>query len=115
MLDHHGATVKRFLTAYRKATRDYYAAFTDAHGMRKNEATAAATVAMIAKWVEQSPERVKLGLPFVDREGRVDMPAMQQQIDWYHSIGAVKKPVAASTVVDGRYALERGAVHASMH
>jgi NitT/TauT family transport system substrate-binding protein len=115
MLDNHPDTVRRFLAAYRKATRDYYAAFTDAQGKRKDEPTAAATIAMIAKWVDQSPERVKLGLPYVDREGRVDMMAMQDQIDWYHAIGAVKTKVPASTVIDKRYAREIHEIRTAAH
>lgn len=106
MIEHHPKTVKRFLIAYRKATRDYYNAFTDAQGKRKNEATAPATLAMIAKWVHESPARVKLGLPYIDREGRVDMAAVQDQINWYRSIGAIKPKVLASNIVDKRFAIE---------
>jgi NitT/TauT family transport system substrate-binding protein len=106
MIEHHPGTVKRFLIAYRKAARDYYNAFTDAQGKRKDEPTAAATLAMIAKWVGQAPARVKLGLPYIDREGRVDMAAVQDQIDWYHSIGAIKPKVLASDIVDKRFAIE---------
>jgi len=106
MLDRHADTVKRFLAAYRLAVRDYYAAFTDAQGTRKDEPTAAATLDMIAKWVGQPPERVKLGLPYFDRDARIDMAAIQDQINWYRSIGAIKTHVRASKVVDHRYAIE---------
>jgi NitT/TauT family transport system substrate-binding protein len=115
MIEHHPATVKRFLAAYRKATRDYHDAFTDPHGKREDEPTAAATVAMIADWVHQSPERVKLGLPYIDREGRVDMRAVQDQIDWYHSIGAIKPKVRASEIVDKRFAIEIAPKHVAAH
>ena len=107
MLDNHPDTVKRFLTAYRKATRDYYEAFTDKQGMRKDQATAAATLDIIAKWIGQPAERVKLGLPYVDREGRVDTAALQDQIDWYRSIGAIKTELKVASVVDKRFATKR--------
>lgn len=107
MVDHHGDTVKKFLAAYRKGTRDYFAAFTDAHGMRKDGPTSAATIAMIAQWVGQPPERVALGLAYFDRDGRVDMAATQKQIDWYRSIGAIKSDLKATTVVDKRFAIAR--------
>jgi len=103
MLDHHADTVQRFLAAYRKAVGDYYQAFTDAAGKRVDEPAAAATLDIIAKWVGQPIARVKLGLPYFDRGARVDMAATQDQIDWYHSIGAIKTTMLASTVVDARY------------
>ncbi len=105
-IEHHPKTVKRFLAAYRKATRDYYNAFTDAQGKRKDGPTAPATLALIAKWVHQPASRVKLGLPYIDREGRIDMAAIQDQINWYHSIGAIKPKVLASNVVAKRFAME---------
>lgn len=107
ILDHHGDTVKRFLAAYRKATRDYFAAFTNGHDMRQDGPTAAATLDMIAKWVGQTPEQVKLGLAYFDREGRVDMAATQKQIDWYRSIGAIKDDLRATKVIDTRFATAR--------
>lgn len=115
VLAHHADTVKRFLAAYRKATRDYYAAFTDAQGKRQDQATAAATLDMIAKWIGQPAERVKLGLPYIDPAGRVDMAAIQDQIDWYHSIGAIKTSLKAATVVDRRFALERKETQTASH
>ena len=90
--------------AMRKADQDYYAAFTDAQELRKDGPTAAETLAMIAKFLDQSVDTVKLGLPYIDREGRVDMDAVQTQIDWYRGIGAIKGEMQASTVVDSRYA-----------
>jgi NitT/TauT family transport system substrate-binding protein len=115
MLDHHAATVKRFLAAYSKATRDYYDAFTDSQGTRQDQATAAATLDMIAKWIGQPAERVKLGLPYVDREGRVDTAALQDQIDWYRSVGAIKTELKVARVVDNRFAKDRKQVRAATH
>jgi NitT/TauT family transport system substrate-binding protein len=107
MVDNHGDTVKKFLAAMRKAYHDYYDAFTDEKGLRKDGPTADAALDMIAKWLGQSPDRVKLGLPEIDRDGRVDMAAVQDQIDWYRSISAIKTELRATAVVDKRYAIER--------
>jgi NitT/TauT family transport system substrate-binding protein len=115
MLDHHGDTVRRFLAAYRKAVADYYAAFTDAQGMRNDGPTASAVLETIANWIGQPAERVRLGLPYFDREARVDMAATQDQINWYRSIGAIKGNVLATTVVDKRFALENPETHAEAH
>lgn len=115
MVDNHGETVKKFLAAMRKAYHDYYDAFTDEKGLRKDGPTADATLAMIAKFLDQAPDKVKLGLPEIDRDGRVDMPAVQDQIDWYRSIGAIKGELSATTVVDERYATKLPEAHAAAH
>jgi NitT/TauT family transport system substrate-binding protein len=103
LVDHHGDTVKRFLVAYRKGVRDYYDAFTDAQGRRQNGPTAPAMLDIIATYIGQPVERVTLGLPYFDRDARVDVAATQQQIDWYRSIGAIKGDVRAATVLDQRF------------
>lgn len=100
MVDRHPDAVTRFLAAYHKGVKDYYAAFTDAHGLRKDEPTAPAVLKIIATWVDQPEARVKLGLPYFDRDARIDMAAVQRQLDWYHAIGAMKHQVQATTVVD---------------
>jgi NitT/TauT family transport system substrate-binding protein len=115
MLDNHPDTVKHFLAALDKASRDYYDAFTDAQGMEHENPSASATLEMIAKWLGQPPERVKLGLPYFDRDDRVDMAAVQDQLDWYHSIGAIKTEVKAAAVVDKRYAVERPETRTAAH
>jgi NitT/TauT family transport system substrate-binding protein len=107
MADNHGDRVKRFLAAYRNAVHDYDDAFTDDKGMRKDEPTAAAILDIIAKFVDQPPERVKLGLPYFDRDARIDVPAIQKQIDWYRSFGAIKSEMLATTILDMRYVIER--------
>ncbi len=115
MLDNHADTVKHFLAAYRKAVRDYYRAFTDAQAQRHDEATAPAMLDIVANWIGQAPERVKLGLPYFDPEARVDMASVQDQLDWYRSIGAIKENLLAAAVVDKRFAVERPAVSAATH
>ena len=115
MVDNHADTVKRFLVAYRKAVRDYYSAFADAQGLRKDGPSAATTLSIIASWIDQPAERVKLGLPYFDPEARVDMAATQDQIDWYRSIGAIKDNLLAPDVVDKRFAVERPEARAAAH
>ena len=115
MVDNHADTVKRFLSAYRKAVADYYRAFTDAQGLRQDQPTAPAMLDIIAAWVGQPPERVKLGLPYFDREARVDMAAVQDQLDWYRSIGAIKESLVAGAIVDTRFAVARPEARAAVH
>lgn len=106
ILDKQPDTVKRFLAAMRKADEDYYDAFTDRDGRRHDGPSAKATLDIIAQWIGQPAETAVRGLPYVEREGRTDGPGMQSQIDWYHSIGAIKNDVRVSAVVDKRYAIE---------
>jgi len=115
MLDNHGDTVRRFLAAMRKASRDYYDAFTNKQDMREDGPTADAVLKEIADWIGQPAPRIKLGLPYFDREGRIDMAATQDQVDWYRSIGAIKAKVLAGDIVDKRYAIERPETQAAAH
>jgi NitT/TauT family transport system substrate-binding protein len=115
LLDRHSDTAQRFLIAYRKAAHDYYRAFTNAQDRREDGPTAPAVLDIIAKWLDQPAERVKLGLPYVDPDARIDMAAVQDQLDWYHSIGAIKGEALAATVVDTRFAIERTATREATH
>jgi NitT/TauT family transport system substrate-binding protein len=115
MVDHHGETVRRLLAAYRKGVHDYYDAFTDARGRRKDGPTAPAMIDIIANYVAQPAERVALGLPYFDRDARIDVPAIQQQLDWYGSIGAIKGKVAAAAVLDERFVVARPETPAASH
>ncbi|HUB98173.1 MAG TPA: ABC transporter substrate-binding protein [Stellaceae bacterium] len=105
--DHHADATKRLLSAYRKGVNDYYDAFTDAAGLRKDGPTAPAMLDIIAKFVGQSTDRVDLSLAYYDREARIDVLQIQEQIDWYRSIGAIKGEVKAPEVLDMRYVVER--------
>lgn len=103
LADKNGGTVRHLLAAYRNGVHDYYDAFTDADGKRKDGPTAPAILAIIANYVGQPVERVKQGLPYFDRDARIDVAGTQQQLDWYRSFGAIKGAVEASTVLDKRY------------
>jgi NitT/TauT family transport system substrate-binding protein len=110
---HHADTVKRFVTAYREASRDFYNAFTDAHGNRQDQPSAPAVLDIIAKYVNQPVARVKLGLPYFDPDAALDPTAIQEIIDWYRAIGALKPKVLASQVIDKRYVPLRSAKSAA--
>ena len=107
MSDNHGDTVRHFLAAYRHAVHDYYDTFADQSGKRKDGPGAPAMLDIIAKYVGQPAERVALGLPYIDRDARIDVPELQKQIDWYRSFGAIKGDMLATAVLDMRYVIER--------
>lgn len=115
MVENHGDTVRRLLAAYRSAVHDYDDAFTDTDGKRKDGPTAPAILAILAAYTGQPAERIALGLPYFDRDARIDMTATQDQLDWYHSIGAIKDTALVTTVVDKRFAVERPETRAAAH
>ncbi len=95
--------VERCLGALRKASRDYYEAFTAADGTRKDGPTAPAILAMIAKYTGQSAEQVRLGLPYMDPEARLDVKDILRQVEWYRSQGMLKAAVDRDQLIDKRY------------
>jgi NitT/TauT family transport system substrate-binding protein len=101
--DGKGATVERVLRALRKGARDYHDAFTDKSGRRNDEASAPEMLDIIAKYISQPVQRVKLGLPYFDADLRVDVKDVQRQIDWYRAQGLLKTEVNAAQILDKRY------------
>lgn len=99
------ALVSRFLRALRNGAKAYHDAFTDARGHRLDGPTAAATTALIAKYVDQSPEQVARGISYIDADLRIDAKDIRRQVDWFHAQGMVKGKVDVDTLIDQRYAL----------
>ena len=65
--------------------------------------TAAATVALIAKYVEQSPAQVRAGIAYIDPQLRVNVADVLRQIGWYTAQGMLKSDVDGSQIIDRRY------------
>ncbi len=97
--------IERFLRAYRKGARDYHDAVTDSSGKRKDGPAAEAMITILAKYTKQSPEEVKLGIPYVDAEGRLDVKDILHQIAFYKAQGMVKEQVDGAALIDQRYVL----------
>lgn len=100
-----GDTVNHFLRAYIKGIHDYHDAFTGPDEKRKDMPTAPEVLAVIAKYVSQTPEQLARAVPYIDREGRVDFKDIRHQIAWYKSQGMLKEPVDADQIIDKRYAV----------
>jgi NitT/TauT family transport system substrate-binding protein len=97
--------VERFLRAYRKGAKELHDAFTGPDGRRQDGAAAPDILAIIAKYSKQSIEQARLGIPYVDPEGRLDEPDVLHQIAWYRSQNMLKGEVNGDTVIDKRYAI----------
>jgi NitT/TauT family transport system substrate-binding protein len=95
--------VERFLRAYRKGARDYHDAVTGPDGERADGPGFKEIVAIIAKYVEQPPQRVAQGLPYVDAQARLDVKDILHQVSWYKTRGLVKANIKAEPIIDRRY------------
>ena len=102
--DNRGDMVKRFLTAYRHGAKDYHDAVTGPGEKRQDGPGTDAMLAILAKYIGQTPEQLKPGISYVDAEVRLDQHDVQHQIDWYKSQGQVKGDLKASALIDKRYA-----------
>jgi NitT/TauT family transport system substrate-binding protein len=96
-------TVERFLRAYRSGARLYHDAFIGPNGERRDGKDAPEIVALLGKAVGLGIEDVKLGIAYMDPEGRLDVKDVLRQIDWFRSQGMVKPGIDAAAVIDGRY------------
>jgi len=95
--------LRRFLRAYAKGAKDFHDAFTGPDERPQDGPTAAATVALIAKWVEQSPEQVRGGIAYIDPELCVNVADVMRQIAWYKSQGMLKADIDGNQIIDKRY------------
>jgi NitT/TauT family transport system substrate-binding protein len=95
--------VNRFLDAYRTGTRDYHDLLLPAVKDGTASVATAVLIASIARHTEQSADQVLTGLPFVDRDGRLDVGSVRDQIRWYRERGFIDQGVTLEDVVDGRF------------
>lgn len=98
-------TVERFLRAYRKSARLYHDAFTGPDGKRRDGAEASEILALLAKDLDLSLEDVKLGISYIDPDGRLDVADVKRQIEWFKAQGMVKPGVDAGSVIDTRFVM----------
>ena len=101
--DSRADLVTRFLRAYRKGTRDYHDAFVGPDGKRADGPTAPQILAIIAKYLGQTPAQVAPEIPYIDRDARLDVKDVLHQIAWFKSQGMVKGEVDGDAIIDKRY------------
>jgi NitT/TauT family transport system substrate-binding protein len=103
--DTRGDTVKRFIRAYVRGLHDYHDAFTGPDEKRQDTATAPEILAILSKYVGQTPDQLRRAVPYIDREGRLDFKDVLHQIAWYRSQGMLKDDFDADSIIDKRYAV----------
>jgi NitT/TauT family transport system substrate-binding protein len=101
MIAERRAVVEKFIRAYRKGAYDYHVAFNardkgqEIRGPGYDEA-----IAILSKVLEQPPERVKVGLPFVDPEARLNVGDVYNQVAFWQGQGLVDRNVDAKAILD---------------
>jgi NitT/TauT family transport system substrate-binding protein len=98
-------TVERWLKAFRNAAHDYHDAFTDAQGQRADQPTAPAIIAIMAKYLNQTPAQIGPSIGYVDPDGRLDVKDVERQIAWFRAQGLVKGSFDADAIIASRYIL----------
>ena len=96
--------LKRFLTALRHGLKDFHDAFTAADGTRHDGPGAKEAVAIMAKYLGQTPEQISVAVPYVDPDARMDFADMTRQLDWFEQQNMLKGKVTLDQVVDKRFA-----------
>jgi len=100
-----GDMVKRFLRASRRGAADYRDAFIGPDQKLRFGATAPEILAIIAKYTGQKEADIKLGINYLDAEGRIDVTDIGHQIAWFRTQAMVKGEFDANAVIDRRYAV----------
>lgn len=96
-------TVERFLSAYVKGTRELHTAFVGPDGRRHDGPASPAILAIIAKYVGVPVDEVKLAIPYVDEEARLDVDDIMRQIAWFKAQNLLKGEVDGKAIIDGSY------------
>lgn len=89
----------RFMKAYNKACQYYYEAVVE----KKDPARLDEIVKIIAKHVKTPEEDIKLGLPYIDKNGVLLASDIDTQIQWYKSHGLIDGNLKGSDVVNGSF------------
>lgn len=98
--DNRDAAV-RFMKAYVKASRYYYdAVLVKKDGKPVPGANYDEVISIIAKYTDQPVENIKLGLPYMDRDGKLLAEDIKTQIDWYLKNKMMEKNVDYKTIVN---------------
>jgi NitT/TauT family transport system substrate-binding protein len=98
----HRDKIAHFIAAYRHGARDFHEAFLrrGADGRITPGPEAGNLLAIIAKYTEQSPDHIRLGIPYIDPDAKLLVSDIYRQVAWYQSEGLVDKSVDARAILD---------------
>jgi len=94
--------VEAFVRAYRKAAKDYHAAFNalDASGKRVFGPDAEALLPTLEKYTKASPAAIYKGAPFIDPDGRLKVDQLIGQVEWMKKAGLVEASLDPMSFID---------------
>ena len=85
-----------FMKGYVKAARHYF----DAVLAKKSGPAYDEVVAITAKYTGASPDLIRKGFPYQDRDGRLMPGDVGRQTAWWHAQKLIKVPIAEKRIVD---------------
>lgn len=103
MLSERGKTVQAFLRAFRRGTRDYHDAFTGPGEQRADGPGAPEMLEIIGKYTNQTSDKVRLSIAYVDADARLDVKDILHQVDWFKSQKMLKDEISGDAVMDKGY------------
>lgn len=89
----------RFMKAYTKACNYYYDAVIDKKDPKKFDEV----ISIIAKYVNAPVEDIKLGLPYIDRNGKLLDSDITTQINWYQANGLLNGSLKTEQIVNNQF------------
>ena len=60
-------------------------------------------MAITAKYTGATPDIIRVGFPYQDRDGRLDVADIGRQLSWYHKAGMVTATLSPRDLVDGSF------------
>lgn len=97
--------IERFLTAYRRGCTDYHdillASVKD--GVAGLTPQTQPLLEAIARETNQSVDKIRVGLAYIDPDGALDVKSVAHQLAWFQEHGFVDKGFGLDNVVDQRF------------
>jgi NitT/TauT family transport system substrate-binding protein len=105
MAKDHPEIVRRFLDSFRKAGAAWDRAFMDATGQRQDQPEAEKMIGFVAATLSLPPDAIAKGIGYFDPEARLNLADLQDLLDWLSQQGMIKTKMAATALIDSRFAL----------
>jgi NitT/TauT family transport system substrate-binding protein len=101
MITERRRTLERFIVAYQKGSRDYHLAFNARDkGMEIRGPGYDEAIGILSKVLEQPADLVRVGLPYVDPEGRLNVADIYNQVAFWQGAGLVERSVDAKAILE---------------
>jgi NitT/TauT family transport system substrate-binding protein len=93
-----------FMKGYVKAARLFFdAVLAQRDGKPPARPAYDEVVNITARYTGATPEVVRVGFPYQDREARLDVPDIARQLLWYHKAGMITAALSTRDLVDGSF------------